>query len=62
MAYLRSLDNKCKCGKLATVEVIDRWNSSRGNFCRTCGQRKLRELRAYEESDAKSASAGAAIR
>ena len=51
MAYMRPIDDKCRCGKRATVEVIDRWNGSRGKFCRSCGDRKLKELLGYEKAE-----------
>jgi hypothetical protein len=53
MAYIRELRNPCSssgCDKQAVVEVINRFNSSQGSFCRTHGQRRLRELEAAERT------------
>jgi hypothetical protein len=46
VAFLRSIRHKCSnayCKKLATVELIDRWNSSRGYFCRLHGSKAKKE-------------------
>ncbi len=47
MASLVDLKVHCDtpgCLKRAVVEVKDRWNGSRGTYCRTCGQRLVKRL------------------
>lgn len=38
------------CTMRPVVEVFNRFNESRGRFCRKCGARKLRELQFCEGS------------
>ena len=51
MAYLRRLwPRKCACCKRgATVELVNRYNSPVGQFCLSCGKKKLAELKKEEE-------------
>lgn len=53
MAYLRSIEAKCKTCKTrrATVELVDRWNSTRGEYCAGCGQRALKAQNLNENPD-----------
>lgn len=46
MAYLKSIEHKCPCGKRATVEVFNNFNAPCGTYCKTCGERYVRELKA----------------
>lgn len=43
MAYLREIETKCKRCRTAraVVELIDRWNGLRGEYCRKCGAKEL---------------------
>jgi hypothetical protein len=55
MAYLRKLTpHKCEyssfCGKRATVQLVDRWNGTRGYFCTPHGKKKLDEQTKNEEA------------
>lgn len=56
MAYLRELHHQCAssgCPKQAVVEVVNRFNSGQGSFCRVHGQRRLKELEAIERESSK---------
>lgn len=56
-AYIRSLRNECAafgCSSNATVEVVDGFNSSRGQFCRRHGNERLRELKRQEAAAERS--------
>jgi hypothetical protein len=50
MAYLREIETKCKRCRTAraVVELIDRWNGSRGEYCRKCGAKELAAQNARE--------------
>jgi len=47
MAYLIDLNPTChtsRCDRLAIYEVRDRWNGSRGKFCRACAKKVVEQL------------------
>jgi hypothetical protein len=45
MAYSIEISKpKCRCGKRATVQVFNRYNALVGNFCKKCGEAKVKEL------------------
>jgi hypothetical protein len=46
-AHLRDLP-KCRCGKVATVELFNGRNASFGRFCAGCGRRALARLKRGE--------------
>lgn len=49
MAYLKPIRQpSCKCGKKATVTLVDRWNGERGEYCKRCGQHALKTQTANE--------------
>src|SRR5215469_2797733 len=57
MAHLREIGGPCEgptpglaCPgrRQAVVELLDRFNASRGLYCRECGGRRLRELERAE--------------
>lgn len=49
MAYLRDIEKRCgACPNRAVVELRNRFNASYGEFCRSCGKRRLKELQAEE--------------
>ena len=51
MAYLRDLKLKCDvptCKAKAVVELLDRWNGVRGQYCRKCGAKQLRNQKLNE--------------
>jgi hypothetical protein len=53
MAYLRKLERpKCCCGKPATVELINRYNASCGQYCARCGARAHKQLCESEKAQA----------
>jgi hypothetical protein len=55
MAYLRDLLTKCaSCSRRATVELIDRWNGSRGSYCSACGKRALKRQTENENASVKA--------
>jgi superfamily II helicase len=45
MAYLRELKRLCRECRLraAVVELVNRRNAGLGEFCRRCGERRLKE-------------------
>jgi hypothetical protein len=50
-AYLVNIDTTCAgvgCKSRAVVRVFNGSNASRGDFCRKCGNQKLRELKRAE--------------
>lgn len=52
MAYLRSLKRPCEaagCKKTATVQVVDRWNGTRGAYCTAHGRFYLKRQQAAED-------------
>lgn len=56
MAYLRPLIG-CTCNRPATVELLNRRNSSYGKFCNACGALALKRLQQREtEEDERAAS------
>ncbi len=51
MAYLREIQVKCcqpGCTSRASVEVVDRFNSSRGRYCKKHGEQRKHDLEKYE--------------
>jgi hypothetical protein len=51
MAYLRTLARVCDtsgCLRLATVEVVNRWNGSNGVFCPRHGKAEVARANAAE--------------
>ena len=54
MAYLRSIyERKCRCGKRATKELVNRANASIAECCEACSKIELKRLNAIEEADRK---------
>ena len=54
MAYLRDITKTCKrCGKKATKELLNRFNTGIGFYCASCGQK---ELKIQQEQDKASAA------
>jgi hypothetical protein len=52
MAYLRDATRRCTdCGKTAVVELVNRWNSTYGFYCRSHGDKRLAELQRSEAAD-----------
>jgi len=50
MAYLREVPmHKCKCGKRAVVELINRHNIPQGKYCELCGKQALRRQKISED-------------
>jgi len=50
MAYLRQIPaHKCRCGKKATVELINRHNAPQGKYCDLCGRQALRKQKIIED-------------
>lgn len=50
MSYLRTIAKSCqKCGRLATVELLNMYNSSCGFYCDKCGKSQLKQLKLDEE-------------
>jgi uncharacterized Zn finger protein len=49
MAYLKEIEIKCRCGKRATVELMNRFNASYGHYCAKCGKVALKALEGYEQ-------------
>lgn len=45
MAYLLDINTKCDNCKVssAKVELLDRWNGRRGQYCRACGKIRLKK-------------------
>lgn len=53
-SYLVEIVRQCDgngCTARATVEVRNRWNASMGQFCRRCGQRRVRQLNQAERQE-----------
>ncbi len=50
MAYLKAIiKSRCDhCPQTASVEVLNRYNSLQGRYCRSCGARALKELEKHE--------------
>jgi hypothetical protein len=51
MAYMRSIERQCKCGKRATVEVLNNRNARMGEYCKACAAQKVRELNKREQDE-----------
>lgn len=52
MAHLRSIQRPCAtCGKPATVELVNRFNSPQGSYCKHCGQKALKRQQATEDHE-----------
>ena len=51
MAYLREIESGCYRCKIAraVVELVDRWNGVRGQYCKKCGALRLKEQKKNEE-------------
>lgn len=39
---------RCPCGRVATVELLNSYNTSCGQFCKRCGSTRLKELQRSE--------------
>lgn len=53
MAYLRPLRKKCfDCPKAASVELLNNRNGRMGDYCSTCGKRRLKEQVKWEKEQA----------
>lgn len=51
MAYLRDLKQSCQyCGRNATKELVNRFNSPCGRFCSSCARAELKRLLRSEKS------------
>lgn len=55
MAYLRPLIG-CSCNRPATVELLNRRNSSYGKFCKACGKLALKRLERQEREEEERAA------
>jgi hypothetical protein len=52
-AYLREIIvGKCLCGKPTTHEVFNRFNHSHGRWCKSCGEKRVKELNAEGKAPA----------
>lgn len=48
-AYTRPIPKpRCRCGNVATVQVVDSRHVPRGSFCQFCGTREARKLNLEE--------------
>lgn len=60
-AYVRCIDRRCACGKVARQEVFNALNSSLGVYCGVCARRLIRRLNVDEAESINEAEETAGV-
>lgn len=50
VAWMKSIDVTCACGRRATHEVFNNRNGSEGRYCRACAAAKVQQLARAEHA------------